>query len=85
MPKELSVTLSEKQVNGLNDFLQELPAKYANPILAYLQSIINAQRKAEAEAEAQAIKKGQEPEMVLDSNGTEQGGNIEEMEPFVTK
>lgn len=68
MPKELTLILGEKEVNQLNDMLQELPAKYANPLLNYLQSLINAQRKAEMEAEGKG-------NAVMDSQ------EIEEIEP----
>ena len=84
MPTALNLILSEKEVGELNDFLQELPAKYANPILNYLQSKINAQRKAEQEREIKAEQKGRErdPGYVLDRKEVEDIP-IEEIAPFV--
>jgi len=77
MPKELNLTLSAAEVSELDSFLQELPAKYANPILNYLQSKINAQRRAEQEAERKTEEKGigKVAEDIIP---------VEEMEPFVT-
>lgn len=83
MPKELNLILSAAEVAELNDFLQELPAKHAIPILNYLQARINAQRQAEAIAEGKAQEKGNDHNMVLDSKATKETP-VEEMEPFVT-
>lgn len=43
------VTLNEEQLKALDAFLQEMPMKYAAPIVSFLNEAIKAQEAKEAE------------------------------------
>lgn len=45
------VTLNEEQLNALDAFLQEMPMKYAAPIVSFLNEAIKSQEAEVVEAE----------------------------------
>lgn len=42
------ITLNEEQLKALNDYLQEMPMKYAAPIVEFINNIIVAQNEQQS-------------------------------------